>query len=48
MAYGIANWYYYNGETEKAKVMLEKILSGKQWASFGHIAAEADYRKYFN
>ena len=47
MAYGIANWYYYNGQTAKAKAMLEKILKGKQWASFGYIAAEADYLKYF-
>ncbi len=47
MAYGIANWYYYNGQTEKAKAMIEKILKGKQWASFGYIAAEADYIKYF-
>jgi hypothetical protein len=47
MAYGIANWYYYNGEIEKAKAMLEKILSGKQWASFGFIAAEVDYAKHF-
>ncbi len=48
MAYGIANYYFYNGETEKAKSMLEKIISGKQWASFGFIAAEADYLKYFS
>lgn len=48
MAYGIANWYYYNGQTDKAKAMLEKILSGKQWAAFGYIASEVDYLRYFN
>jgi tetratricopeptide (TPR) repeat protein len=47
MAYGIANWYYYNGQTEKAKALLEKILSGEQWASFGYIAAEVDYKTNF-
>ncbi len=47
MAYGIANWYYYNGETEKAKILLNKILNGNQWASFGFIAAEVDYVKNF-
>jgi len=47
MAYGIANWYYYNGQTDKAKAMLEKILSGKQWAAFGYIASEVDYSKRF-
>lgn len=47
MAYGIANYYFYNGQIEKAKALLEKILNGKQWASFGFIAAEADYKRYF-
>lgn len=47
MAYGIANWYFYNGEIEKAKAMIERILSGNQWASFGHIAAEADQLKQY-
>jgi len=41
-AYGLANWYYYNGETDKAKAMLEKMLNAKAWGSFGYIAAEAD------
>ena len=48
LAYGIANWYYYNDEKENAKTLLEKILKGEQWASFGYIAAEVDYIKYFN
>lgn len=48
MAYGIANWYFCNDENEKAKAMLEKILSGSQWASFGYIAAETDYLRNFN
>jgi len=47
VAYGIANWYYYNGDHEKAKAMYEQVLKGKVWASFGFIAAEADYvRRY--
>ena len=41
-AYGLANWYYYNGQEDKAKAMLEKMLNAKAWASFGFIAAEAD------
>ncbi len=47
VAYGVANWYYYNGNYEKAKALYEKILKGKLWASFGYIAAEADYVKRF-
>ncbi len=40
--YGVANWYYYTGEEEKAKRMLEAMLTTPGWASFGYIAAEAD------
>lgn len=45
--YGIANWHFYNGDGEQAKLDFEKILAGKTWSSFGYIAAEADYLKYF-
>ena len=41
-AYGVANWYLYNGQTEQAKRMFGKILEGSAWAAFGYIAAEAD------
>ncbi len=42
VAYGIANYYYYNGEREKSDNLLNSILQGSSWASFGYIAAEAD------
>ncbi|MFT6092753.1 MAG: tetratricopeptide (TPR) repeat protein [Pseudohongiellaceae bacterium] len=42
VAYGIANYYYYNGDKEKSDQMLRSILQGSSWASFGYIAAEAD------
>lgn len=45
--YGIANWYFYNGEKEKAKALLERILARNSWSSFGFIAAEKDYLTYF-
>ena len=41
-AYGLANWYYYNGDEDKAKGMMEKMLNARAWGSFGYIAAEAD------
>lgn len=47
IAYGVANWYRYNGNEAKAKEWYERILQGKIWASFGYIAAEADYVRYF-
>jgi tetratricopeptide (TPR) repeat protein len=42
MAYGLANWYYYNGDEEKAREQLEALVATSSWASFGFIAAEAD------
>ena len=47
MAYGIGNWYFYNGEKEKAKEVFQKILEGESWASFGYIAAESDFARNF-
>ncbi len=41
-AYGLANWYYYTGEKEKATQHLEALLASSSWAAFGFIAAEAD------
>ena len=46
--YGVANWYYYNGDKEKAKEITNQIMEGKSWAAFGYIAAEVDQaRNYF-
>ena len=45
--YGIGNWYYYEGEKEKAKDIFEKILEGKGWSSFGYIAAEKEIASHF-
>jgi hypothetical protein len=40
--YGIGNWYYYNGQPEKAYPLWQKIVDGPQWSAFGYIAAEAE------
>ena len=47
LAYGIGNWYFYNGDADAAKGVLEKITQGPTWASFGFIAAEADFQRSF-
>lgn len=47
VAYGLGNWYFYNGSRDKAKEIFEKILSTKSWASFGFIAAEVDFARDF-
>ena len=40
--YGVGNWYYYNGEVNKAIEIFEKIIEAKSWHAFGYIAAEAE------
>ncbi|MCW4013182.1 MAG: hypothetical protein NWF07_09365 [Candidatus Bathyarchaeota archaeon] len=40
--YGVANWYHYTGEKEKAAKILRDIVAVEGWAGFGYIAAEAD------
>lgn len=40
--YGVANWYYYTGNEERAEELLNGLLATESWAAFGFIAAEAD------
>jgi len=40
--YGVANWYLYNGEVDKAREILERIVQTNSWSAFGYIAAEVD------
>lgn len=42
-AFGLAMYYHLNQQKEKSTALINKILSGNQWSSFGYIAAE-----YFN
>lgn len=43
--YGVGNWYLYNGQTERARPLFERITSGRQWAAFGFIAAESELHR---
>lgn len=45
LGYGLGNWYYYNGDKAKAKEIFEKVVSGKESAAFGYIAAETDLKR---
>jgi hypothetical protein len=40
--YGVANWYLYNGQRERADSLFRRILEQPNWAAFGYIAAEAE------
>jgi tetratricopeptide (TPR) repeat protein len=44
--YGVGNWYLYNGRRAEALALFFRMLEGKQWTSFGYIAAEADLKKF--
>jgi tetratricopeptide (TPR) repeat protein len=44
--YGVANWYFVNGERARARALLERIVGGSYWPAFGHIAAEADLMRW--
>jgi len=43
--YGVGNWFFFNGDVEKAKEIFEQVIKGKYWAAFGYIAAEADLKR---
>jgi len=40
--YGVASWYYSNGNIEKAKELFGALTATSGWSSFGYIAAEVD------
>ena len=45
MLYGIGNWWLYNGQPERARPIFQRVTEGKQWSSFGYIAAESDLHR---
>lgn len=47
IAYGLANWHFYNGEKEKAEKIMTDLVESTSWSSFGYIAAESDLIEYF-
>ncbi|MBT7275678.1 MAG: hypothetical protein HN886_04400, partial [Woeseiaceae bacterium] len=42
VAYGLANYFYYNGDKSRSNKLLQSILAGRSWSAFGFIAAEVD------
>ena len=42
IGYGLGNWFLYHGRRDEAEKIFRQIILGNQWASFGHIAAEAE------
>lgn len=42
IGYGLGNWHYVNGRTERAKEIFRNVYQEGNWAAFGYIAAEVD------
>lgn len=45
LGYALGTYYQLKGNKEKAKELFEKVVAGKQWSSFGFIAAEVELKK---
>ena len=45
LGFALGSYYQIKGNKEKAKELFEKVVAGKQWSSFGYIAAEVELAK---
>ncbi len=45
LGFALGSYYQIKGNKDKAKELFEKVVAGKQWSSFGYIAAEAELAK---
>lgn len=43
--YGVGNWYLCEGDTTRATEIFKQVTTGKHFAAFGFIAAEADLQR---
>lgn len=48
MGYGVGNWYYYNGHTDKALGIFNQMMESPYWQAFGYIAAEVELSNLSN
>lgn len=46
LRYGLANWYMYHGDTTQAWQLMESLVEGNAFTSFGYLAAESDLLYY--
>lgn len=42
VAYGVGNWYLYNGNPAKAQEYFRRIVKGRVWLTWGFIGAESE------
>ncbi len=43
--YGLANWYLCEGEPQKTRELLNKVIDTGYWPAFGYLAAEVDLHR---
>jgi len=43
--YGLANWYSFQGNKEKAKELYAKIIKSNSWPAFAYLASETEFLK---
>ena len=46
LSYGVGNWFYYNGQKERAREIFNQIVATKEWGAFGYLAAEAELARW--
>jgi len=46
LGYGVGNWYFYNGDVERALDVFRGVVAGDAWGAFGFIAAEAELARF--
>lgn len=42
LGYGMGNYFYYNGNRDRAIEIWKQVLSGKYWSAFGYVASEVE------
>lgn len=45
IAYGVANWYHYQGNSKAAEKLHKNILQRQFWSSWAYVATEKEYAK---
>lgn len=45
VAYGVGNWYLYNGDPAKAQEYFRRVVKGRQWMTWGFIGSEVEVVK---
>jgi tetratricopeptide (TPR) repeat protein len=45
VAYGVGNWYLYNGNPAKAQEYFRRVVKGQAWMTWGFIGAELEVAK---